>query len=295
MHWDFVLILFIVLVLSGIIWVWDRVALLPKRRQRAREAMAAIPEAPGVNPAAIEQQRREAYTQTLNTMPWWVSTGVSLFPVILFVFILRSFLFEPFRIPSGSMMPTLKQGDFILVNKYEYGVRLPIINKKIIDIGQPARGDVLVFRYPVDPAMDYIKRVVGLPGDKVDYIDKTLYINGKEVPTQYVGEYYEPDRGSYTREYTESLAKLKNQILVDKSQRQTYHPIQSFPDMDQCHYSLAGVSCEVPAGHYFVMGDNRDNSLDSRYWGFVPDQNIVGRAFFIWMNFGEMSRIGRFH
>jgi signal peptidase I len=211
------------------------------------------------------------------------------------VFVLRSFIVEPFRIPSGSMLPTLQSGDLILVNKFTYGLRLPVIDTKVIPIGQPKRGDVMVFRYPVDPSVDYIKRVVGLPGDQVAYLDKKLYINGKEVPRKADGQYFEPDRVAYTAQFIESLGDKPHKILLDERRSQEIGPISAFPYREKCEYLRNGMRCTVPAGVYFMMGDNRDNSLDSRFWGFVPEANIVGKAFFIWMNFGSLGRIGPFH
>jgi len=264
MSWNFSLILFVLMVVTGLIWLVD-VALLRARR---------------------EQDDRT---------PWWVEYAVSFFPVILIVFTLRSFVLEPFRIPSGSMLPTLESGDLIVVNKFSYGVRLPILNVKVIDTGSPKRGDVMVFRYPVDPQVDYIKRVVGLPGDKIVYMDKRLTINGQEVARQRDGDYFEPDRAAYTARYTETLGDTAHRILLDERRFNPIGPMLRYPARDNCQYLRDGVVCTVPAGHYFVMGDNRDNSLDSRYWGFVPDENIVGKAFFIWMNFGNFSRIGGFN
>jgi len=264
MSWNFSLILFVALVVTGIVWLVDRIWLRKRR--------------------PIEAKR-----------PWWVEYGASFFPVILFVFVLRSFIVEPFRIPSGSMLPTLQAGDLILVSKYTYGIRLPIIHNKVVALGDPARGDVMVFRYPVDPAVDYIKRVVGLPGDEVSYLDKRLFINGKEVPVKRDGDFFEPDRVAYTARYIEQLGEIENKILVDMKSRQELRPIWRFPGRENCDFRSNGMVCRVPAGVYFMMGDNRDNSLDSRFWGFVPESHIVGKAFFIWMNFSQPSRIGRFH
>lgn len=264
MSWNFSLILFIAMLLTGSVWVLDRFFLRHKRS----------PE---------------------DKTPWWVEYGASFFPVIVFVFVLRSFVVEPFRIPSGSMLPTLKAGDLILVNKYEYGIRLPIIHTKVVPLGEPERGDVVVFRYPVDPSIDYIKRIVGMPGDEIAYLNKRLYINGQEVPVKRDGEYFEPDRLAYESQFIEQLGKQENRILVDLTGRQDLRPVWRYPERDQCQYRSDGMICKVPEGNYFVMGDNRDNSLDSRFWGFVPSDNIVGRAFFIWMNFSEPSRIGRFN
>lgn len=294
MRWDFSLILFILLVITGVIWFWDRFSLAAKRNQRAAEAAGSVPLVPGLNTQQQQELKEEASAKA-GKMSWWVEYGVSFFPVILFVFILRSFIFEPFRIPSGSMLPTLQNGDFILVNKFQYGIRIPIINKKIIPIQNPKAGDVLVFKYPVDPSIDYIKRVVGLPGDTVRYAGNQLYINDQRVDLTPNGQYFEPDRNNYVSEFTEQLGTETNQILLNTKQSQDYMPITRFPYLENCNYSRHAVECLVPEGNYFVMGDNRDNSLDSRYWGFVPDENVVGRAFFIWMNFSEPSRIGRFH
>ena len=328
MSWNFALILFLLLVITGVIWCYDFFVGRRARAKRVQQAAADFdrqhawaapstaataspaasltPSAPGAHstagghaPAAqmdsdTARARHDAMVRA-GRMPWYVEYAVSFFPVILFVFVLRSFVVEPFRIPSGSMLPTLQSGDLILVNKFTYGIRLPVVDKKVIDIGTPQRGDVIVFRYPVDPEIDYIKRVVGLPGDEVAYVDKKLYLNGQEVPRTRDGDYYEPDRVSYIAQYQEKLGEVSHRILLDPQRAQQYSPIWSFPNQDNCTYARNGVRCTVPAGHYFAMGDNRDNSADSRYWGFVPDQNIVGKAFFIWMNFSDLGRIGRFN
>lgn len=214
------------------------------------------------------------------------------FPVILVVFVLRSFVVEPFKIPSGSMMPTLLDGDFILVNKFTYGIRLPVLNKKVVDINLPQRGDIMVFRYPVDPSQNYIKRVVGLPGDKVAYQNKRLTINGEAVKVDKLGDYQH--RLQYSELYSEKLGNVEHQILNDTEAHAFISDPSRFPYAENCIYNQSGVVCTVPAGHYFMIGDNRDNSRDSRYWGFVPEENIVGKAFFIWLNFSSPSRIGSF-
>jgi len=217
--------------------------------------------------------------------PIIVEYARALFPVILIVFVLRSFIVEPFRIPSGSMLPSLHIGDFILVNKFSYGIRLPVINRKVLPVGSPERGDVMVFRYPVDPKLNFIKRVVGLPGDTLVYRDKKLLINGIAVETQDDGTYsYEQAKlkGTSAIQIIETIDDSTHRILLDTSRKSR--------DLDRVI---------VPPGHYFVMGDNRDHSNDSRYWRFVPEENVVGRAFFIWfswksLNGGgvEWSRIG---
>jgi len=294
MSWDFALILFVALVATGIVWCLDVFRLRARRVARAEQAAEACRNnAAGLDEAALREACAQAYERAARP-PWWIEYGVSFFPVILFVFVLRSFVVEPFRIPSGSMLPTLENGDLILVNKFQYGIRLPVIDRKVIDIGSPRRGDVVVFRYPVDPDVDYIKRVVGLPGDVIEYRNKILTVNGQEVPRERDGDYYEPDRAVYVGQYRERLGEVSHRILLNENSPQDLMPIVRFPGYGQCAYSGGGVRCTVPPGHYFMMGDNRDNSLDSRYWGFVPDANIVGRAFFIWMNFGSPSRIGGF-
>jgi len=229
-----------------------------------------------------------------SKQPWWVEYSVSFFPVILVVFLLRSFLVEPFKIPSGSMIPTLLVGDFILVNKYTYGIRVPVLNNKLVEVNLPQRGDVMVFRYPDDPTLDYIKRVVGLPGDRIEYRDRRLTINGAQVPVRQVEDYLHRERMQFARRYVETFAGAGHEILLE-DEAPTYMPAQrSFPFSGNCTYNTAGLACTVPAGHYFVMGDNRDNSSDSRVWGFVPDGNVVGKAFFIWLNLNELGRFGPF-
>jgi signal peptidase I len=194
------------------------------------------------------------------------------------------------------MIPTLQIGDLILVNKYQYGIRLPVIHKRIIDLGSPQRGDVMVFRYPHNTSQDYIKRVVGLPGDRVEYINRRLVINGQPVETMPAGRYFEEGRVQYYRQFTEKLGTSEHRIILNEGMGVPIGRAFQHTNPDACMYQSdgSGVTCIVPKGYYFVMGDNRDNSEDSRFWGFVPDENIVGRAFFIWMNFGNIGRIGRF-
>jgi signal peptidase I len=294
---NFSLLLFILTSVTFLYWLAERFHFRPARlaaaqalevqdkQRRAELASRGIEKVDG-DVAAAQQQ--------LLTQPWWVEWTAGLFPVILAVFFLRSFLFEPFKIPSGSMVPTLTVGDLILVNKFHYGIRLPVINKKIVDNKPVARGDVVVFRYPVDPRQDYIKRVVGLPGDEVSYLNQKLSINGQPVPLTAKGEHYDDDSMSYSPWFSEKLGAVDHEIRVQPNRVGSYGG-QRFPNAQNCRYVPEGLVCKVPAGHYFMMGDNRDNSLDSRFWGFVPDENLVGRAFFVWMNFGNLSRIGSFN
>lgn len=217
-----------------------------------------------------------------------------LFPYIVAVFLLRAFLVEPFAIPSGSMMPTLQEGDFIAVNKHAYGLRMPLSGSRFLETGHPERGDVVVFRSPANPKMDYIKRVVGVPGDLVIYLDKKLVINGqplKYAESPVFGGFSE--RWTARRGLTESLDGQDHSILLEPGMP-AYVPrhVQAFAGRANCSYRAAGFACRVPEGHYFVLGDNRDASHDSRYWGFVPDENLVGKASLIWMNFKRPGRIG---
>ena len=260
---SFALFLLILLVVSGLVWLLDARVLRKRRAADAKE-------------------------------PWWVEYSISFFPVILIVFVLRSFLVEPFKIPSGSMIPTLLVGDFILVNKFTYGIRLPVINRKIVELNFPKRGDVMVFRYPVDPSLDYIKRVVGLPGDRIEYRNKRLSVNGQPVPLRPLGDYLSRERMQYSRQFMETLDGVEHAILVEDDAPSLMQPPQPFPRYGNCLYNASGLACTVPPGHYFMMGDNRDNSSDSRVWGFVPDENIVGKAFFIWLNLNELGRFGSF-
>lgn len=257
MVWDFAAILSLLVFVSGLIWAADSLLLAPRRRAKRSAADGAEP-----------------------NLPLIVDYARSFFPIFVIVLLLRSFLVEPFRIPSSSMIPTLIIGDFILVNKFTYGIRIPVINHKIIELNSPQRGDVVVFRYPLDPATPFIKRVVGLPGDRIGYIDKQVYINGEaaaRIPqgtfvgvrssVQYTG----------TMVYSEILGAAEHDILITPRA-----------------HSLDG-EFEVPAGHYFVLGDNRDNSRDSRFWGYVPEENLVGKAFFIWLNWDrgpDFKRVG---
>ena len=238
-------------------------------------------------------ERNRIYEAAI-AQPWWLEYTAGLFPVILIVFLLRSFLFEPFRIPSGSMLPTLHVGDFILVNKFDYGIRLPVANTKIIPLGSPERGDVVVFRYPVDPSIDFIKRVIGVPGDRVVYRDKILYINGVAQKQSSPRDFIDENTMVTLEERDEALGDVTHLMAVDH-RRPSWVPVQGIiRKAPECSYDERGFACTVPEGHYFVMGDNRDNSEDSRYWGFVPDENLVGKAVLIWANFGDMSRIGSF-
>ncbi len=295
---NFSLLLLILTVVTLVFWLAERYRFAPARAaaaERLTEQNAARRAELGRLGINQVDGDVDAARAKLLAQPWWLDWTAGLFPVILAVFLLRSFLFEPFKIPSGSMMPTLLVGDLILVNKYHFGVRLPVLNKKIIANHDPKAGDVIVFRYPVDPRVDYIKRVVGVPGDEVSYLNQQLSINGKPVGLVAEGEYYDEESMRYARRFSEKLGDVTHRVLVEPRAPTLVRPMDAFRAFrDQCRYSAEGVVCKVPAGHYFVMGDNRDNSQDSRFWGFVPDQNIVGRAFLVWLNFGNLRRIGSF-
>lgn len=252
MHFDFEALLLIATLVTGVVWGYEK----------------------------LVWRKRRPEGQSQEDDPWWIDFPRSLFPVILFVFLIRSFVVEPFRIPSGSMLPTLLKGDFILVNKFAYGVRMPVFHQVLIGNGGPERGDVVVFRYPQNPEQDYIKRVIGLPGDVVTYINKQVYVNGEPVAQKPLGPYNGPQIEGPSELRLETLGSVEHDILI--------HPE---PSASQGQY-------RVPEGHYFVMGDNRDRSADSRFWGFVPEDNLVGKAFFIWFswdhddNWVNFGRIG---
>ena len=264
---DFALFLFVLSIITGITWVFYW---------------------------AYYRKRMVAAGRDLDHAPWWYEYCGSFFVVILIVFFVRSFIVEPFRIPSPSMVPTLLPGDFILTNKFAYGIRLPIVNTKIIEIGEPQRGDIVVFQYPEDISTNYIKRLIGRPGDVISYQNKILTINGQQISKHHRGEYLNQERFSYSDRFQEKLDEVAYDILNDND-RSASMPIipHIFPYRSACKYNAGGFVCTVPEGHYFMMGDNRDNSADSRIWGFVPDRLLVGKAFFIWFHLNDFSRIGR--
>ncbi|WP_342244774.1 signal peptidase I [Pseudomonas sp. OTU5201] len=281
---NFPLLLVIAVAVCGVLALIDLVLLAPRRRSAiaAYEGQVGEPD-----PEVVDK---------LNKEPLLVEYGKSFFPVLAIVLVLRSFLVEPFQIPSGSMKPTLEVGDFILVNKFAYGIRLPVLDNKVIEVGDPQRGDVMVFRYPSDPNINYIKRVIGLPGDRIAYSsDKHLTVNGKPVAEKLLGE--EPGTLGSAMLYQEKLGEAEH-LIRKEMKRYRMEP---------------GREWVVPQGHYFMMGDNRDNSNDSRYWndsripkdqlGMVPDRNVVGKAFAVWMswpdpkmrNLPNFSRVGLIH
>lgn len=252
---DFALVLAIAVSVTGLIWLLDLIW-----RKVIRNLIFV----------SSDGGRKTGY--------WVIEYARAFFPVLLIVFALRSFVVEPFRIPSGSMLPTLQIGDFILVNKFKYGIRLPIIDDKIIELGSPEYGDVMVFKYPHDRAVNFIKRVVGLPGDTVAYTDKKLYINGDEVAQDVTGTYVVVTNASRRNETTRL--------------NESFHSGESHSILIDENRWTSNMEFTVPEGHYFVMGDNRDYSNDSRFWGFVPDENLIGKAFFIWFSWDSIGGNG---
>jgi len=305
---SFAFLMLMATIVTGIYWLAEQFYFLPQRRLAAeRLELDAVNRRAELDKLGITKNDVDVTQakERLIMQPWWLDWTAGLFPVIAVVFVLRSFLFEPFKIPSGSMIPTLWVGDLILVNKFHYGVRLPVINLKITDGNPVERGDVMVFRYPPKPNLDYIKRVIGLPGDEIAYLNKQLTINGQPVPKTPLPDFFEEDSLRYIKQFEEriplgdkpeaSVTSVRLHRLLNDADRPAFVPgADEFMYKDNCRYTVEGVTCKVPEGHYFMMGDNRDNSLDSRYWGFVPEKNIVGKAFFVWMNFGNLKRIGAF-
>ena len=265
MRFDFPTLIVLLVLATGLVWAFDAAVLARRRRAATREGADASERAIGAPPSRI------------------VEYSKSFFPVFLIVLVLRSFIVEPFRIPSNSMMPTLLTGDFILVNKFNYGIRLPVIDAKVVDVGLPERGDVVVFRFPEDPSTPFIKRVVGVPGDRIAYYDKTLYVNEEPMEQSPIGRYAGFGSGAVMNGASlraERFADVEHHILIQPEAR-----------------TVQGTAV-VPEGHYFVLGDNRDNSRDSRYWGTVSEELLIGKAFRIWMNwdFGHgigWNRIGK--
>ncbi|WP_110687448.1 signal peptidase I [Salinicola aestuarinus] len=246
---NFSLLLVLAVAVTGVVWLLDRLFWRRKRRERQREAAKAQ-----------GHESRVEYKE-----PWPIDYARSFFPVLLIVLVVRSFIVEPFQIPSGSMRPTLEIGDFILVNKFAYGLRLPVTNTEVADLGEPERGDVMVFRFPNDPSVNFIKRVIGLPGDRIRYENKQLYVNGEPVPKSVIDA--DPETAPGEEELLEQLGDVDHSIYNT--------PQTPGPQMREI---------VVPDNEYFMMGDNRDHSNDSRYWGFVPEGNIVGKAFAVWMH-----------
>lgn len=252
MNFNFELILFYIIVISGLITLFDILFLATKRQK------------------AYAKKTKHTLHPPEMKLPLIVDYARSFFPVLLIVFVLRSFLFEPFRIPSGSLEPTLQIGDFILVNKFDYGIRIPVIHKKVISHNEPQRGDIIVFRWPPNPSVNFIKRIIGVPGDHISYINKELTVNGQKIPQQMVGLAISQDESGGLQNVIE---KRENFFGIDHS------IYQNEGDAGHDFHDIV-----VPEGMYFAMGDNRDNSADSRFWGFIPEQNIVGKAVLVWMS-----------
>lgn len=270
----FSLILVALTLVTGLVWLFDSLFFAKKRKARLQAEANASGASYGEDPQ----------------LPYLVDTSQQIFPVIAFVLVLRSFIYEPFQIPSGSMMPTLLVGDFILVEKFSYGIKDPVFRSKLVETGAPERGDVVVFKYPEDTSVDYIKRVIGMPGDTVVYQNKQVYIKPKcDDATKNCGKLKAvpltfKERGEFVQDmaklmrYTEDLDGKQHDILR--------HPMREISPAN--FYTQPGTRSNewiVPEGQYFVLGDNRDNSRDSRFWGFVPDENLVGKAVAIWISF----------
>ena len=297
----FGMLLTVLFLITGLAWLADRFYFAPQRKKNAE---AIFDKAKSSGQGGYDGAVRAALAR-----PAWLEYTAGLFGVIALVFVLRSFIVEPFRIPSGSMLPNLYVGDFILVNKYTYGLRLPIGNQTIVPMNSPKKGDVVVFQFPPDKSQSYIKRVVGAPGDVVRYENKVLTVNGQtyqQMPKSGIipdAEYptypnsNKPVLGVIMTKAAEEGAVTHDILTIEKQPTINPNGLSEYPfskNTSACTYfpNNTGMECKVPAGQYLMMGDNRDNSTDGRYWGFVPEQNIIGKAYFVWMNFSHPSRIG---
>ena len=297
----FGMLLTVLFLITGLAWLADRFYFAPQRKKNAE---AIFDKAKSSGQGGYDGAVRAALAR-----PAWLEYTAGLFGVIALVFVLRSFIVEPFRIPSGSMLPNLYVGDFILVNKYTYGLRMPITNDVIVPMNQPRKGDVVMFQFPPDPSQSYIKRVVGVPGDVVRYENKVLTVNGQtyqQMPKSGIipdAEYptypnsNKPVLGVIMTKAAEEGAVTHDILTIEKQPTINPNGLSEYPfskNTSACTYfpNNTGMECKVPAGQYLMMGDNRDNSTDGRYWGFVPEQNIIGKAYFVWMNFSHLSRIG---
>ena len=297
----FGMLLTVLFLITGLAWLADRFYFAPQRKKNAE---AIFDKAKSSGQGGYDGAVRAALAR-----PAWLEYTAGLFGVIALVFVLRSFIVEPFRIPSGSMLPNLYVGDFILVNKYTYGLRMPITNDVIVPIKKQKKGDVVVFQFPPDPSQSYIKRVVGVPGDVVRYENKVLTVNGQtyqQMPKSGIipdAEYptypnsNKPVLGVIMTKAAEEGAVTHDILTIEKQPTINPNGLSEYPfskNTSACTYfpNNTGMECKVPAGQYLMMGDNRDNSTDGRYWGFVPEQNIIGKAYFVWMNFSHLSRIG---
>ena len=272
MNIDFPLILVMLTGLAGLICLLDVLMLMPRRRT----ALLALQARYGdwERPDSEDARTYSEQAQSIGRYPWPVEYARSFFPVLLIVLVLRSFLLEPFQIPSSSMVPTLEVGDYILVNKYAYGIRLPVLGTKVIDVGEPQRGDVMVF-FPPHDSRYFIKRVIGLPGDRISYVGKRLIINGEPASQQLLARL--PPVNPHYQLVEENLGGVRHQLRTNLMRTRS-----------------GEISMTVAPGHYFMMGDNRDNSSDSRVWGQVPEKNVVGKAFAIWMHWPEFFSIPDF-
>lgn len=280
----FSIILVIITGITGMVWLADKFYLAPQRKLKLTEALSQC-----------QGELSEEVIDKITEPSALVDTSVQIFPVIAFVLILRSFLYEPFQIPSGSMMPTLLDGDFILVNKFNYGLKDPVVRHKFLEVGLPKRGNVVVFKYPENPKIDYIKRVIGLPGDRIIYRNKSLYIKQACKESDKVCPEFEQVIQNFTQKYTGPNStpgsnQYTSTMPVSATEDKTHNILINSNVIPRVghYFQQAGTQADefvVPQGHYFVMGDNRDNSLDGRFWGFVPEENLVGQAVAIWMSF----------
>lgn len=284
LHGNVELLLAVVTCISGLYWLAEHCLFKPRRRELAEFFVRTM------GPRRTEAEYR-ACRAIVMERPWWLHVS-AVFPLALVLCLLRACVWEPMAAPSSSMSPTLRVGDLALISKYAYGFKLPLLGTRLTDGTPPRRGDVIAFQAPLPPKRNTIKRIVGLPGDEVTYRGKRLWLNGVPVPKHQAGDFYSRRADRHFTLFEEHLGDRRHRIIHDEARQGMERGSVDYPLKSNCRYVPDGVTCKVPPGHYFVMADNRDYGQDTRLWGFVPTGNVIGKVFFVWMNFDNLDQIG---